>query len=211
MLQAAADVRLGRPLIARLGPIAERLRQVPGVRDASVTRRWPGSVDLRITEAVPVARTRGEDGALGVIDSLAQPLPLGFLDVADGLPLVPVDSATIHVWLTLRRLVPPFAADIEQLTRVGDTVTAHLRHGVIYLPVTGIDSLLASRLIDAAVALRRQRLEWAYLDLRTGTGVHAGLTAAGWKQRLKNLAVPGGIPLEETPPSPAPPAPGVTP
>ena len=38
-----------------LGPVAARVQKVPGINEAEVTRRLPGTLVVKVTESVPVA------------------------------------------------------------------------------------------------------------------------------------------------------------
>lgn len=59
----AAAVPLGRPL-ARVdtSEVATKVEAVPDVASATVTRDWPGTVAISVTERVPVASLEGDDG-----------------------------------------------------------------------------------------------------------------------------------------------------
>lgn len=98
---SAADVRLGTPLV-RVDPasVRRRIEALPWIRSASVQRRWPRTIALRVEvrtllAAVPV----GSSGALAVIDrdgwvlrTVDSPSMLGEVPV---LPAQVVSSATV--------------------------------------------------------------------------------------------------------------------
>src|SRR3989442_1695454 len=68
------------------GVLAERLRALDGVADASVSRRPPGSLQVVVREIEPVALVRNSRGALDPVDADGRPLPF---DVASlDLPVV---------------------------------------------------------------------------------------------------------------------------
>ena len=57
------------------GPLAERLRGLDGIADASVLRRPPGSLKVIVREIEPVALTMNERGALAPVDADGRALP----------------------------------------------------------------------------------------------------------------------------------------
>jgi len=57
------------------GPLAERLRGLDGIADASVIRRPPGSLKVIVREIEPVALMMNERGALAPVDADGRPLP----------------------------------------------------------------------------------------------------------------------------------------
>ena len=56
-------------------PLAERLRGLDGIADASVVRRPPGSLKVIVREIEPVALLMNERGALAPVDADGRPLP----------------------------------------------------------------------------------------------------------------------------------------
>src|SRR5574341_1229401 len=57
-----------------LDGLADRVRRMPGVEDATVRRRLPGVLEVRVTEVVPVAFVPTGRG-LTVVDGEGRPLP----------------------------------------------------------------------------------------------------------------------------------------
>ena len=57
------------------GPLAERLRGLDGIADASVVRRPPGSLKVIVREIEPVALMMNERGALAPVDADGRQLP----------------------------------------------------------------------------------------------------------------------------------------
>lgn len=55
-IRTAAQVPMGTPLIeADLGKVRARVEKIPSVASASVSRSWPQTVSITVTERVPVA------------------------------------------------------------------------------------------------------------------------------------------------------------
>lgn len=69
-VDSAIGDQLGRPL-ARVDTavVEERLERLSAVRSAQVVRVWPSTLDVRLTERVPVAAVPGEGGVALVDDS----------------------------------------------------------------------------------------------------------------------------------------------
>jgi cell division protein FtsQ len=60
---AAADVQLGRPLVAAdTSGIAARVAKLPGVASVQVGRSWPHTLTIEIVERVPVATAQTPQG-----------------------------------------------------------------------------------------------------------------------------------------------------
>ena len=85
---AAAAVPLGRPLSRqRLDAIARRATALPQVSAAKVTREWPHTVRVTVTERVPLLAVAQPGGFLivdkdGVVFAAKPTLPSGVVEVA---------------------------------------------------------------------------------------------------------------------------------
>ncbi|WP_460433754.1 cell division protein FtsQ/DivIB, partial [Angustibacter speluncae] len=88
-VDSALGDQLGRPL-ARVdtGAVEERLEQLSQVRSAQVVRDWPSTLEVRLTERVPVAAVPGEagfalvDDAGVVVETVPEP-PAGLAVVSE--------------------------------------------------------------------------------------------------------------------------------
>ena len=68
-IETAAKVPFGTPLIeANLDQIRRRVQAIPGVEAATVSRSWPQTISISVTERVPVAVV-STSGALRNIDA----------------------------------------------------------------------------------------------------------------------------------------------
>lgn len=71
-------------------PLGERVLAMPGVQRAEVTRRWPATLEVHVTEWVPVALAPVE-GKLVLLDRLGRPLPFDPTKVPADLPVAVAD------------------------------------------------------------------------------------------------------------------------
>lgn len=132
----------GVPL-PRLGTVAlrDRLLQVPGVREARVTRDWPHGLTVQLVAREPVAAVPEKQAPAGaakpgfaLLDE--EGVQVGRADAAPaGLPVVDVpadDARTLQAVLgVLRQLPPALLAEVAGVAaQTQDTVTMHLRDGV---------------------------------------------------------------------------------
>jgi cell division protein FtsQ len=74
-VDAASRVAPGdRMVTLGLGAAADRIARLPWVREASVTRRWPGTVRITVTERTPVAAVPAKGGGYVLLDAGARQL-----------------------------------------------------------------------------------------------------------------------------------------
>jgi cell division protein FtsQ len=83
----ASGLRLGEPLVDVDEEAAARgVERLPWIERATVRRRWPGQVEIRVVEREPVAVTAVESGGAALLDATGR-----VLQWADGpLPGLPV-------------------------------------------------------------------------------------------------------------------------
>jgi len=85
---AAAGIHRGTAMIdIDQGDAAHRIEALPWVGRASVRRRWPGTVDVGLTERVPVAAAPGRAGTWVAVDVTGRVLTV--------LPAPPPDQPTL--------------------------------------------------------------------------------------------------------------------
>jgi cell division protein FtsQ len=84
----ATGLRRGQPLVdVDEGAAARGVETLPWVQEASVHRRWPGEVRIRVVEREPVAVTAAEAGGAALVDRTGR--VLDSVDVAPpGLPVL---------------------------------------------------------------------------------------------------------------------------
>jgi cell division protein FtsQ len=142
-VRAAAQIRTGTPL-ARVdtGAAARRVEQIGPVLSATVSRSWPNTIVISITERTPVLAVALEAGGYGLIDehgvvvrSALHP-PAG-MPVLTAPPVVLRGSAGILAAATVLRELPPAVrklvssvSAVSASTLSDSTVTLHLAHGI---------------------------------------------------------------------------------
>jgi len=148
-----------------LGPVAARVRKVPGVASVEATRRLPGTLVLRVVETAPVALAMTA-GGLQMMDGSGRVLPFDPVRVAPDLPLMERPDTMVAGFLgRLREIDPEFYAEVQGASRVRDDVVLRLpRHRVVLRASADADAVRGVRLVAADLA-RRGR-SFAALDGR---------------------------------------------
>jgi cell division septal protein FtsQ len=106
-------------------PLAERLRELDGVADASVLRRPPGSLKVVVREVEPVALVMSERGALAPVDADGRPLPFDLAGL--DLPVVRSsgggagDSSVVGLLARVQAVDPALFQTIEAARRTETT------------------------------------------------------------------------------------------
>lgn len=105
-----------------LDAAARRLRGLPGVATAAVRRRFPGTLEIVLSEAVPVALAPRQ-GGLALLDSSGKVLPF---DPAASAPDLPVaasaDKIVARVLASVQEHDPVLFARVRTAWRVRDDV-----------------------------------------------------------------------------------------
>jgi cell division protein FtsQ len=137
-VRAAADIRTGTPL-ARVdtGAAARRVEQLNPVLSATVSRSWPDTIVISITERTPVLAVALSGGGYGLIDAhgvvvrsaahppAGMPVLTSFPAALRGSPaIVAAASVLHHLPPALRKLVRSVSA------LSASTVTLHLAHHI---------------------------------------------------------------------------------
>jgi cell division septal protein FtsQ len=109
-------------------PLADRLRNLPGIADARVVRRFPGVLKLIVREEEPVALVPGKaGGALTVVDGAGRPMPY---DPSRGAPDLPVaasaDSELVGVLALVQTVNPTLYESITAARVERNTVLLQL-------------------------------------------------------------------------------------
>jgi cell division protein FtsQ len=153
VVRQAAKVPLGTPLARQdLDAIARRATSLPAVAAATVTRRWPHTVEVRVTERQPALAVRQPDGYL-VVDKVG----VGFetrSSVPDGVLLADVnpDNAALlsQVAEVAAALPGGLAAKVSTVSATTqDDITLALQGGVTVTWGPPADSALKAQVVAA--------------------------------------------------------------
>jgi cell division septal protein FtsQ len=146
--------------------LAERLRRMDGVADATVIRRPPASLKVIVREVEPVALVANQRGALGVVDADGRALPftLGTLD----LPVVQAaDSGVVGVLARVQAFDPQLFQAVDAARRTdarGDVLLEVGAHRVLLSANAGPEVIQAVMLVARDLAAKSR--PYAELDGR---------------------------------------------
>jgi cell division protein FtsQ len=130
----AAAVVPGGPLVAvDTAGVAQRVGALPGVASVEVRRAWPHTVEVQVTERVPVALWQTPQGVFEVdgtgLPYRPAPEPPPALPRLTFAGVAPQDPATGAALAVLRDLPPPLRAQVSAVEVAGTTVTLALADG----------------------------------------------------------------------------------
>ncbi|HEX9893876.1 MAG TPA: FtsQ-type POTRA domain-containing protein [Gemmatimonadales bacterium] len=116
--EIVAGLKLARnaSLFDRVAPIERAAIRIRGVRRASVRRRWPGTLVLRVEEIEPVALTPSRSG-LALLDAGGRVLPYDPTRVPADLPVVPADPLLARLVARVRETEPGLFRAIVSASR----------------------------------------------------------------------------------------------
>lgn len=139
--------------------LAERLRGLDGVADASVVRRPPASLKVIVREVEPIALLANERGALGVVDADAKALPFDLSNL--DLPVVrESDRAVVGVLARVQAFDPALFQAIDAARRTesqrgrSDVLLELGNHRVLLSPNAGPEVLEAVMLVARDLAAK---------------------------------------------------------
>ena len=154
----------GASVFDATGVFRERAAQVPGVLEARVTRRIPGTLRVTIREAEPVALTEQGD-RLVLLDAQGHALPFDPARAAADLPLAQRDSAVAALLARVRETDAELFARIQRGVRASRDIALELEQGRLLLrSEAGSDDIRDLALV--AGLLERQGRSWRELDAR---------------------------------------------
>lgn len=147
-----------------LGPLTARMRAMPGIVDASVTRDLPSTLVVRVRERQPIAMADGPDGMVA-LDENGQPLPYDVTRPAVDAPFVRrADPVLARALAAVQQVDPALFADVSAADLDGGVVLV-LRGGRVRLS-TPVDP----DQVRAVSAVRRELAGrgagWSELDGR---------------------------------------------
>jgi cell division septal protein FtsQ len=139
----ALGLRRGASVWDPLGGLAARVRRLPGVAEAEVARRLPGTLRVTVTEVEPVALASGV-GGLVPVGRDGRPLPYDPARAALDLPVVQRAEPSIVAALgAIQAADPTFFAEVAS-ARGGPA-------GSLELDVEGLGRVRLALPIEAAV------------------------------------------------------------
>jgi cell division septal protein FtsQ len=179
---AAAKVIAAMRLPPRAGvfddpePYARRLRALPGVTGVEIERRLPGTLQVTLREAVPVALTPRGD-RLALVDSSGKELPYDPLGSAPDLPVLIGGGAVVARALArVRDSDPGFFARIDAAWRVGPDVVLEVNGRRFWFGAQlTAEDIRAVTAVEQALA--RQGRKFQELD-----GRYAGQVVVRWSR-----------------------------
>jgi cell division protein FtsQ len=102
-------------------PYQKAVFQIRGVREVTVSRRWPGTLVVRLRESEPVALSPTSEG-LALVDDRGWILPFDPTRVPADLPVAPADPAVAKALARIRNTAPGLYATIGSAAKAGDDV-----------------------------------------------------------------------------------------
>lgn len=173
---AALALPKGASLFDDPAPLTRRVVAMAGVQKAEVTRRWPATLVVRVTEWTPVALTPAA-GRLVMLDRLGRPLPFDPTRAPADLPVAPADPAVARALHRIMEESPALFGRISAARRLGDDVLLELdaRRLVVRADLSAAD-LLNLRVTMADLV--RKNVDFVELDARYANRVFV----RGWKE-----------------------------
>ena len=141
-----------------------RVKALPGVIDASISRRIPGTLKVRVTESEPVALVEKGD-RLVLVDEFGSILPFNPARPAADLPLAVPDSIVTKLLGRIRDVDPELYGRIQRGVRVRGDVGLDLEQGRVYLRGDADPADIQALSVVAGV-LSREGKGWRELDGR---------------------------------------------
>lgn len=151
-------------ILTPLQPIVDRALGIPGVRQATVDRRWPGTLVVTVLEAPAVALVP-EDGQLLVLDDRGGVLPIDPARLTTSLPLAARDSNVAALLGRLQATDPQWFQLVDRARAEGSEVRLDADGHQVRMAATASSQLL----LDLAAVrewLERQGIAWEMIDAR---------------------------------------------
>lgn len=143
LVREALGLRRGASVWDRLGPLTERIRGLPGVEEAEVTRRLPAALRVEVREVEPVALASGAAGLVPVGPD-ARPLPYDPTRVVVDVPVVAsAEPPLVAALAAVRAADPGFYGEVAS-ARAGPA-------GSLELDVEGRGRVRLGLPVEAAV------------------------------------------------------------
>ncbi len=160
--------RLGVPedadMLLPLGPVEEAAMGIPGVEEATVSRRWPGTLRVVMVEAMPVALIPHED-RLVLVDRFGHVLPFDPQRLPASVPIAEHDSATAALLARMQRTDALLYDQVDRAWREGgDVFLARADRQIRLRADAGVEELRA--VLATQTWLEANGTAWRELDAR---------------------------------------------
>lgn len=160
----ALKLRTRASVFDDLDPLQKRALAIPGVRRAVVSRRWPGTLVVRIEEAEPVALTPRK-AALALMDAGGRVLPFDPTRAPADLPVAVADPAVARLIARVKDAEPALFRRIVSVSRTRQDVV--LTGGEWRILLRADAGRLQLRALSAVMDdLARKGRRWRELDAR---------------------------------------------
>jgi cell division septal protein FtsQ len=171
---AALELGSGASVFDDLSAAGGRVRALPGVASAVVRRRLPGTLEILLEEAVPVALAP-RNGGMALLDSSGKVLPFDPAATAPDLPVAAsADPQVARVLASVQEHDPALFARVRTAWRVRDDVLLEVDgHRFWFGPEVTAEDIRA--VMAVAQDLARQGRKYHELD-----GRYAGQVIVRW-------------------------------
>jgi cell division septal protein FtsQ len=161
----ALPIREGMSLYDPIDAIELAADSIPGVQDATVSRRWPGTLVVTVKEADPVGLVM-RNGKLQLVSDRGRVLRFDPTVAAPDLPLVREADSLVAGFLShLRASDPTFFATVNSAWRAGDDVVLSVDgQRYWFRPDAPAEVIRAVTIVAQDLAKKERR--WAELDAR---------------------------------------------
>jgi cell division protein FtsQ len=147
-------------------PIAARLGRLQEIQEASITRKLPGTLVVRVTEKAPVALIPAT-GDLRVYDGSGTVLPIDPARIDLDLPIVSrPDRRVLKLLDNVRSQIPELFARISDVRRLESGELLVRMPDIVVRAPANVDPQRLAEVIPVAADLARRRIRVAELDLR---------------------------------------------
>ena len=148
-----------------LSAVGRRVRSLPGIVSAQVSRRLPGTLEIVLVEAVPVALTP-RDGGMALLDASGRVLPFDPAATAPDLPIATsADEIVARVLASVQQHDSVLFARVRTAWRVRDDVVLDVDGRRFWFsPAVTAEEIRA--VMAVAQDLARQRRKYQELDGR---------------------------------------------
>jgi cell division protein FtsQ len=155
-----------RSIVDDITPLEARLKSHPQVADVHITRRFPGTLIVTITENMPVALVPRGDG-LQPYDSAGRALPIDPSSTNLNLPVVTTpDRGALRLMGELRAVDPRMFALISEVAPVGQDLVFTLNSSLRVRASAGVAPERFRDIFPVESDLARRNERAAELDIR---------------------------------------------